>query len=173
MKKKLGDILISLFLLGIGICLLYWAGSVIKTISVVLGSAFILYGLINLYKYIKYEPKSTATLVGAIVLMIAGLIIILRPTIISEIMSFVIGLFIIITCIASLSRSLERKKDGYKLNMWLSIVGIIIGILLILGKILIPNIILQFMGILLIVYGVINIINVLTMKTEILPIEEE
>ena len=173
MKKKLGDLLVSALLLFIGICLLFWAENVIKSISIVLGGAFILYGGFHIYKYVKDDPKSTISLVGAVALVTVGLIILIRPNIISEIISFVIGAFIIITCIGSLSRSLENKKnDDSKLNMWLSIIGLVIGILCVIGKLLIPNVILQFMGILLIIYGVINIINILTMKTKIIPIDD-
>ncbi len=161
MKKKLGDLLLSLILFTIGVCLMFWAGEVIRIVTILLGSIFILYGLITLFRYIKYEPKSVLSLTIGILSIIIGIILLVRQNIISEIISFIVGIFIVITSIGSLTNTIEQKGKNYTIGIGLSIAGIVIGVLCIIGKLLIPSIILQFMGVLLVIFSVINIINTL------------
>ena len=159
MRKKIEDILLSVLLLALGVCLLFWPGNVIKVTSILLGSIFLLYGIVLVIRYVREEPKSAMNLVSGIISIVIGVVLYLRPTIISEIFSFIIGILIIIMCIGSIANSLEFKKDNYKISVGLAIAGIVIGILCVLGKILIPNIILEFVGVLLIIFSVVNIIN--------------
>ena len=161
MKKKFEGLIISLLLFGVGICLLYWADKVIEIVSIILGSILVLYGIKKIYRYIKYDPKSNFSLVVAIISLIIGIVLLIKMNIIADTFSIIVGTFIISTCIGGLINSLEQKKSNYKINAGLSVTGIIIGTLCIIGKILVPNIILQFMGVLLIVYGVVNFINII------------
>ena len=57
--------------------------------------------------------------------------------------------------------AIEQHGNNYALNIGLSITGIVIGILCVIGKLLIPNIVLEFMGVLLIIFSVTNVINAL------------
>ena len=159
MKKKIGDILLSLLLFALGVCLLFCPGSVIKVTSILLGSIFILYGIISVIRYVNDDPKSTANLISGIISIVIGVVLLLRPTIIAETLSFVIGILIIIMCIGSIASALEVKGASYKISIGLAITGIVIGVLCLLGKILIPNIILEFIGVMLIIFSVVSIIN--------------
>ena len=62
-------------------------------------------------------------------------------------------------CVGSIGSALEVKGASYKISIGLAITGIVIGILCVLGKILIPNIILEFIGVMLIIFSVVSIIN--------------
>ena len=161
MKKKFGDLVLSVFLFVIGICLLYWSDEVIMVVTILLGSTFILYGIITLIKYLRANPKSILSIMIGVLSIIIGIILLFRQTIISEIISFIVGLYIIITSIGSLMLAIEQHGNNYALNIGLSITGIVIGILCVIGKLLIPNIVLEFMGVLLIIFSVTNVINAL------------
>lgn len=158
MKKKFGDILISLIMLGIGISLFMWAEKVTETVAIAFGCGLILYGLINGIGAYKSEQKNAAALVMAVTCFVVGLILVIRPNIVSEIISFVIGIYILISGIIKLNITMDNKSSSkYKISLWLGIAEIVIGVLCILGKVLIPNIVLKFVGILLIIFGVVNI----------------
>ena len=98
-------------------------------------------------------------LVSGIISIVIGVVLLLKPTIIADTLSFVIGILIIIICIGSISNALEVKGASYKISIGLAITGIVIGILCVVGKIFIPNIILEFVGVLLIIFSVTGIIN--------------
>ena len=166
MKKKIADIILSLLLFVVGICLLFWSDEVIKVVTILLGSIFILYGIRAIIKYYKLEPRSILLLSIGIISIVIGIILLFRQNIISEIISFIVGIFIIISSIGSLTNALEFRNHNYMIGIGLSITGIIIGILCIIGKLLIPNIVLQFMGVLLIIYSVTSIINTLVMPSK-------
>ena len=126
MKKKIGDILLSLLIFSLGICLLFCPGSVIKATSIMLGCIFIIYGIISVIRYVKDDPKSTMSLISGIISIVIGVVLLLKPTIIAETLSFVIGILIIIMCIGSISNALEVKGASYKISIGLAIAGIVI-----------------------------------------------
>ena len=139
MKKKISDILLSLLLFIIGICLLFWSDEVIKAVSILLGSLFILYGVMTIIKYFKTEPRSVLLISIGIISIVIGIILLFRKNIITETISFIVGIFIIISSIGSLTNAIEQKSKNYMIGIGLSVTGIIIGVLCVLGKILIPN----------------------------------
>ena len=57
-----------------------------------------------------------------------------------------------------LSKSINTKMTS---SIVLSIIGIIIGIMCIVGKFLVPDIIVTYIGVMLILYSVISIINII------------
>ncbi len=166
MKKKISDILLSLLLFIIGICLLFWSDEVIKAVSILLGSLFILYGVMTIIKYFKTEPRSVLLISIGIISIVIGIILLFRKNIITETISFIVGIFIIISSIGSLTNAIEQKSKNYMIGIGLSVTGIIIGVLCVLGKILIPNIILEFMGVLLIIYSVTSVINTIVISSK-------
>ena len=159
MKKKIADIIISIMLFFTGVCLLFWADKVIEIVTILLGSIIILYGVKSIIKYVKNKTGSVVTLTTGVSSIIVGIILLIKQTIIADTISFIVGIFMIISSIGSLVNNIEQKGRHFGMGLGLSITGIIIGALCIVGKLLIPNIILQFMGVLLIVYGVTNLIN--------------
>ena len=164
MKKKFGDILISLILLGVGICLFMWAEKVTELAARIFGCGLLLYGIINGLTAYKNQNKDTAGIAIAVTCFVVGLILVIRPNIISEIISFVIGIYVLISGIMKLKITMDNKNSKrYNMNFWLSIAIIIIGVLCILGKLLIPNIVLKFVGVLLIIFGVINITSTISL----------
>ena len=72
MKKKFGDILISLIMLGIGISLFMWAEKVTETVAIVFGCGLILYGLINGISAYKSEQKDAAAIAIAVTCFVVG-----------------------------------------------------------------------------------------------------
>ena len=168
MKEKFIEILISLGLLVVGVSLLLWAEKVTNTTSQIFGAIMILYGLYNGYVYYKSAERRAVDAIFAIILLVCGIILVVKPSIVTELVSIVIGVYIIFASIVRLRVVLEFKESkNYNMGFWLSIAGIVIGILCIVGKLLIPNIVLQFVGVLLIIYSVTNIINILAMPKKV------
>ncbi|MBR7041917.1 MAG: DUF308 domain-containing protein [Bacilli bacterium] len=166
MKKEiLSEVLMSVCVLVLGICLTIWADKVTKLVSILLGVIAVIYGLSALISYFSNKEKvfndNMEFIVGIVVLVIGG-VLIFKVDFLKELVSFIIGIYILL---ASALRLSETIKLGKKLNskmttsVVLSIIGIVLGIMCITFKFLFPDMIVTYIGILLIIYSVINIAN--------------
>ena len=170
MKKLGSEIVFSILMFIIGICLLLWGQKLLDIITIVFGSLLILYGLYNLISALKNKSKdkNTLTIIYSLIVLVIGIVLVVKPNILSLVISFIVGIYIVISSIASLSLAINAKNSSnYKLQIGLSIVLLVIGILCIVGKFLVPGIILQFVGLMLIIYSIINIINRLMLSKEL------
>ena len=160
MKKKIGDIVISICLLVIGVCLFLWAEKVTDTVSIIFGILLILYALFNFISNYNKKEKNSSIIFTSVLLFVCGLILVIKPSIITETISFVIGACLLVWGFIKLKGVLNEKSNkNYKKGLILSIVEIVIGLLCILGKLIIPNIILKFVGLMLIIYALVDITN--------------
>lgn len=162
---RLNEILVSICLFIIGLCIFLWADKVTNTFSFVIGGVLLGYSIINGITYFKNKETNTILILSTVLLLVMGLVLILRPSIISEIISFVVGIYILLSSISNLNIVLNNKHSKkYHLNLILSIIGIILGVLCILGKILVPNLMLRYLGLMLMIYSIIDILGIKSIK---------
>ena len=167
MKKSiLSEIIMFLCVFFLGLALTLWADKVTNLVSILLGILALIYAIFGFYEYFKNSDRGfrdNLELVYAITLLVIGGILIIKVDFLKELVSFIIGIYIFISSIIRLSDSVNVSKElNTKLTgaIVLSIVGIIIGIMSIVGKFLFPDIIVTYIGIMLIIYSVTSIINV-------------
>ena len=166
---KANEVLISICLFAIGLCLLMWADKVTSTFSLILGLLLVLYAIYNGIVYFKSIEKNALVMLSAVIFLVIGIILISRPSIIGEIISFVAGIYILLSSISNLSITLNNKgHKNYNIGLILSIAGILLGVLCILGKIIIPDLILRYLGVMLMIYSVIDIVNLCTNSNKII-----
>ena len=172
LKRKANDIILPIIadviLLAFGVCLLVWADKVTSFISIAIGSFFIIYALYNFISYIraKEDEKQISKIVVGLAMLIAGIFLCVQTDFIKESISFVIGSFIIIMSIIRLQDALKFRtlSPDFRLPAILSITGIITGLLCILGKIIIPDLVLQILGVMLAIFAISNIANNISIK---------
>lgn len=169
-KSVISEIVMFVCLLLLGISLVIWADKVTTIASIILGIIAILYGVIACVNYFKNQDKlmnDRLTFIYGIVIMVIGFVLIFKVGFLKELISFIIGIYIIFTsCIKlhesiTIGKSLNVKLKGATI---LAIIGIIIGILCIVGKFLIPDMIVMYIGILLIIYSVISIVQLMLLN---------
>lgn len=166
-KKNISLILFNFGVLLIGVCLILWAEQVTNLVSIVLGSLIVLYGIINIVGYFKVKDKifnDTMHFIYGIFILVIGSVLIFRVDFLKELISFIVGIYIVLASIIKLyDVMITRKNNNVKLtsSLILSLVGILVGILCLVGKFLIPDIILKFIGYMLIVYSLIDTSNLI------------
>lgn len=168
-KAFLALSLIDVIMLVLGTTLLIWADKVVNGISIVIGSIFILYAAYNFIAYFRSDKKSAdiAKLIAGIAMVIAGGFLIMQTNFIKEIISFIVGIFIIFESMVKLQDSLKLRKinkEAAKMPLILSAVSLACGVLCIFGKILIPDIFLQILGVMLIIFSFADICGLLTIR---------
>ena len=169
-KEKISKIASILALFVIGVLLAIFADEILDWISVILGALAIAYSVITLMSYIKAKPKERqeSTLLMIVLAAASGIVLISKSGFIREMISFVIGVYIIITSALQLSMILDfRRLSGVKTrSIILPVIGIIIGTLCISGDILIPDELVRVTGVFLAIYSVVYLIGMIMLSKD-------
>ena len=171
MKKAIwAEALMLICTLILGVCLLLWADKVTTVISILLGCIAVFYGIAAFINYLSNQEKIMADrmqFILGIVVLVIGFILIFKVDFLKELVSFIIGIYILLSSIIKLRECLNLRKE-LKVKMTgalvLSIIGIIIGIMCIVGKFIISDMIVKYIGIMLIIYSVISFVELILIK---------
>lgn len=155
----------SIALIILGILLVFKSELTIISISYVIGAVLIAIGVIALIKYINSinkEIKNELDIVYGIVTIILGIIVISSPKAIASIIPFVLGVLIVINSTAKIDYSFKLKK--VKNELWIStlivsLVALICGVVLIFNPFAGAEFITKIIGIILLIYAVLDIIS--------------
>lgn len=163
--KKKSDlavpIIADLIMLAMGICMLAWPGSILHMISVVIGVIFVAYAAYNVVKYIRIEEKKNSDmplLITGIAVAIAGAFLIFQSGFIEAVFSILIGIILTISGIMNLQDALVLKSDD-KTPLILSIITLVCGVLCLFGKMMPIQIMVIFVGVILIIYSIADIVQ--------------
>ena len=159
MKRKIIEIVLSLLVFVIGVRLLYWFSNSISFITTILGLIFLAYGIILLFQYQRNEDKSIISLLSSIVAIIIGVMLFSKSSLVYGNITFLMGMLVIIIGLESLSRTLDSGGANYNINIGLSITSVVIGFLCIFEGICLSTIFAEALGVLLIIFSVVNTIN--------------
>ncbi len=169
-KENVAELLMLLCTLILGVCLTLWADKVTTAISILLGCVAVFYGIAAFVSYLGDKEKIMADrmqFIFGIVVLVIGFVLIFRADYLKELVSFIIGIYIVLSSILKLKDCFDLKKE-LKIKMTgamvLSIIGIIIGIMCIVGKFIITDMIVKYIGIMLIIYAVISLIELILIR---------
>lgn len=163
-KSSWTDIVISFIIILFGIMLIARPDSIMSTISIILGSICVILGVLRLIDYFSSDRKNNYLLAMGIIAIIAGIIIMFCADIILSIFRILIAIWIIYSGIMNLRTAIIWKD--YKSKLWLfslilSILTIIAGIYILVNT----GAMLQIIGSIIVVYGIIDIIeNIIFIK---------
>ena len=182
-RKFSMPIYMNIVLLALGIALVIWADKVTSLISIIIGATFLALAAYNLIAYLRVENrdvKEVPKLITALALGIAGAFLIIQNGFIKEVISIIVGIFLLVESIFRLQDALESKSHNpnYKNALILAVIGIALGMLCIFGKIIIPDLLLQVFGIILIVFSIVDMtggamVSQATKKVKAKVIEEQ
>lgn len=163
-KSSWTDIAVSLIFILFGAMLMMSPETVQAMIAILLGAVFIAMGLFRLINYIASGKTDRYSLSIGIVAIITGIIIMFCSGIILSVFRIIIAIWIIYSGIMNLQTTIVWKDSKSKL-WWMSF---ILSILMIIAGIYVmanSGAILQTIGMIIIAYAIINIIeNIIFMK---------
>ena len=169
-KKFLAPIVLDAILLALGLFLLIWADQVVNAISYIIGGIFLLYALYNFIAFARAEKKTGGDytrLIAAIGMVIAGGFLIFKTGFIKEIISFIVGIFVILNSMFRLQDALKLRKtnkEAAKMPLIFACISLVCGVLCILGKLLIPDIFIQILGVMLIIFSFADIADLIFLR---------
>lgn len=161
-KTGLISILESIVFIILGMILVWKADLAIKVISYIIGTIFIVIGILKIIKYFSIYKKQydfyNYELVYGLITIVIGFITIYYSNTIETILRIIIGLWIIYSAFIKFGLSLKMKEIGVRLwihSLILSIIMFICGLYVLLN----PGIIIVTIGICMIIYSILDIIE--------------
>lgn len=163
----------SIALVILGLLLIFYSELTIISISYVIGGILIAIGVIALIKYISNinkDVKNEMDIVYGIGTIILGIIVISNPKAIASIIPFVLGVLIVINSTAKIDYSFRLKKN--KNTLWIStlvvaLIALVCGVLLIFNPFAGAEFITKIIGIILLVYAILDIISTIRISKEL------
>ena len=158
--KKSGwtDIIISLIFIIFGIMLISRPEAIVSVISILLGAIFVVMGVLKIIDYYSNGKQDNYLIAISVVMILIGIIIMFCADIILSAFRILIAIWIIYSGILNLQTTIVWKD--YKSRLWLltlllSIATIGVGIYVLVNT----GAIMQTIGIAILVYGIVNIIE--------------
>lgn len=167
------SILTSAVILVIGIFLFIQPDTVIRMISVVLGLLFLVPGITSMVDYFK-EKNNSSLIVGIITILIS-LILIINTKFVASILPFILGIYFVVNGINRLMYAVELKKQGFtdfSISLVLALLIIFSGIIFIINPFEGALAITKIIGIFMIIYALLDIINTVIVKKGVKEIEK-
>lgn len=174
MKKFFRSSLItSLFLIALGLLLIFQSDAVIYSISYIIGGILIAIGVLAIIKFIQNtnnEQKAELDIVYGIVSVILGIIVIKNPQAIASIIPAILGISIVISSATKLQYAFELKANGnnlWKITMVISIISTLCGIVLLFNPFKALSSFTKVVGIFIVIYAVLDMISTFTIKRNV------
>ena len=163
------SLLSSIFFIILGIFLIFESEATIVSISYVVGAIIIALGVMEMLKYFR-EINSELDLIYGIICIVFGVVVILHPHAIASFIPIVVGIVIILNSATKLQYSMELKRNNnslWKTTMILSLIATICGIIIIFNPFSGAVLITRVIGIIIVIYSILDIISSLTIKNTI------
>ena len=152
------DIVISIIFVLFGALLIAKPEETVGAISIILGILFIAMGVLKLVEYYTSDTKEDWLLTIALITVIVGIIILFASDAILSVFRVILGLWIIATGIMDLQTTLiwkEVKSPYWTVAVLLSMLMILAGIVILINQ----NIVFTTVGVIIVVYGILDIID--------------
>ena len=152
------DIVISLVFILLGVLLVAKPTQTVGAISIILGVLFIAMGALKLIEYYTSKTKEDWLLTVALVSVIFGIIVLFASDSILAFFRLILGIWIIVTGIIDLQTILvwkQVKSPYWTVSLLLTILMIFAGIVILINQ----QIVLTAVGVIIIIYGIFDIID--------------
>ena len=174
MKKFFRSSLItSLFLIALGLLLIFQSDAVIYSISYIIGGVLIAIGVLAIIKFIKNTnnvQKAELDIVYGVVSVILGIVVIKNPQAIASIIPVILGIGIVISSATKLQYAFELRANGnnlWKTTMVISIVSTLCGIVLLFNPFKALTSFTKVVVIFIVIYAVLDMISTFTIKRNV------
>lgn len=166
-------IISSIVTIFLGLLLFLQAENTLKTISYIIGIFLLVVGIATIIKMVLDKDVriylNTSFIIG-IFCSIIGFVLLINPTLLTSILPFCIGIWMIISGTMKIQTSLalkdEENKTWTKLLIF-AIVVFVLGLLLIINPFGGAVIVTKIIGICLIIYSIADIVGTMMLKKEV------
>ena len=168
------SIITAIICLAVGIAFLVIPEKSINILSNTLGIILIIYGvfdIINSFRTNYILSSSFAT--NGVLALVAGLAIFLNRNVLESILTFVLGVIFVTGGLSKIRLSIVLNKNHEKwlIPFMISVITIIVGVLMVIKPIG-ENYLALYIGIMMIVYSITDIVNTIYLKIKLKKAED-
>ena len=158
-REKYTSISAMIVLLILGIILASHPGSVLKTVARLMGVALIIAGAVYLLGWRKDRDRSVIRAGGAVLEILAGLILLAAPAFVLSLFPVLAGVVIVLYGIADVLSALSIRRNGgrWKTSLLLAVITVALGLLLLANPFSTMAILVRVLGLVLIYKSVTGI----------------
>lgn len=172
------SMIFSIILFIVGLFLLVKPETTLHAISYIVGIILILWGIVPIISYFTNKESQSYlefSFIIGVFSLIFGVIIIINPDIIGSIIPLLLGIWMVINGITKLQCVLSLRKNNVDTttSMVISLVILICGIILIFNPFKGAVVLTKIIGIFIIIYSVLDIIECHTLKKTVKTVEKE
>jgi len=161
-------IITSLFLLALGLLLIFNSSATILMVSYVIGAVLIALGVLAIINFLRSKNDTYhLDIVYGIVTIILGILVIQNPKVIGSIIPFVVGVGILINSGTKLKYALdlrENKKEVWKYTLIVAIISAIFGAILVFNPFKASKVLVEIIGIFISIYALLDIVSTIIIK---------
>lgn len=154
--------LVTVFQLLAGILLLIFSDSVVRLVSYICAAVLLVYGIMHAMTYFRQEAGASGPydLVKGIIGTAAGVILFVKPGILSGILFTILAIVIILDSVTKLQDALDLRKLNYQ-NWWimllLAIVMAVMGLVVLFNPFGTASMLVSFVGIVLVLNAAVDL----------------
>ena len=167
-NMNITSIFFSCIFILIGSFLLARPDDAIHLVSYALGILLMLWGVISIVQFFSNKDNPSyleLSFIVGVFAFIFGLIIFIKPNTIASIIPLLLGIWMLINGVTKLSYSLTlNRENNAAASIIISVIIVILGILLIFNPFAGAKKLVQILGITIIVYSVLDLIECFTIK---------
>ena len=163
--KKIGwtSIITSLTFTVLGIIIVYNPNTTFQIISYVLGAILIAYGVLKVIEYFKVKGSYDLynyELVYGIIACLLGIVVIVCSGMIEALLRILIGIWIVYSGAMRLGLAMKLQKLDADNKIWVPVLLIALAMLICgLYIIAVPGTVMMTIGIIMVIYGIMDIIE--------------
>lgn len=169
-KILMGSIILNVLFLLFGIFIYLNPTITLELTGILLGIYIIIFGIYGIYEFIIREnnPLFKLNILWGILFIIIGLFVMINPFKIIKILTFALGIYLIIISLNKLIDSLKLKKyqyDGWSLILVIAIILLIFGIFIMINPMASMDLV-EATGIFIILSSILEICNSIMLYTK-------
>lgn len=169
------NIITSIVILVFGIFIFIKPDTTVKTVSYLIGIILLLTGINSIIISVNSKENiNNINIAAGIITIIAALVLFLNPTVIASIIPLLIGIYMIISAAFKLQYlySLKALTDKWDTTVLVvAIVTLVLGVLLVFNPFGGVIAVTKLIGIFLIIYSVLDIVNNINIKKKVKDVE--
>lgn len=166
------EMLVSIMYLVIGGILFLAPSSVLKTISVVLGVIALVISIYPIVNFFRIENRlfGCGNLMLGLTFAIAGLVMIMHPSLLETVIAIMIGVIMIVSSINKIEYAIAIKEHGVKewyISMIFAIITLLIGIFFVIKTWTVISVVTSLLGLIIMIYAIIDIIEMIIIRKKV------
>ncbi len=169
-KLMLSNIVLTALFLVFGVVIYLNPVITLKTVGIVIGVAFIIFGLFDIYEFLTRanNPLFSLRIVLGILTVILGVFTLMDPFKITKLLTFSLGIYLSILAIFKIIEAFKLKKygfDGWVLMLVVSVLLLIFGVFIGINPMASVDLV-EATGIFVILASILEICNLLMLYTK-------